>query len=127
MTVNRFCSSGLQTIALAAQRILAGEGEIFVAGGVESISLRAERDEQAHGQRGLAASSTSPRSTGRCCRPPSTWPSATRSRARSRTATACDSQLRAAAARAAGKFNDEIVPIDDAMKVVDKNTGAGDA
>src|SRR6185295_7528928 len=38
MTVNRFCSSGLQTIALAAQRILAGEAEIFVAGGVESIS-----------------------------------------------------------------------------------------
>ena len=38
MTVNRFCSSGLQTIALAAQRIAAGEGEVFVAGGVESIS-----------------------------------------------------------------------------------------
>jgi acetyl-CoA C-acetyltransferase len=38
MTVNRFCSSGLQTIALASQRVIAGEGEIFVAGGVESIS-----------------------------------------------------------------------------------------
>ncbi len=38
MTINRFCSSGLQTIALAAQRIIAGEGEVFVAGGVESIS-----------------------------------------------------------------------------------------
>ena len=38
MTVNRFCSSGLQTIALAAQRIMTGEGEIYVAGGVESIS-----------------------------------------------------------------------------------------
>jgi len=38
MTVNRFCSSGLQTIALAAQRIIAGEGDIFVGGGVESIS-----------------------------------------------------------------------------------------
>ena len=38
MTVNRFCSSGLQTIALAAQRIIAGEGDVFVAGGVESIS-----------------------------------------------------------------------------------------
>jgi acetyl-CoA C-acetyltransferase len=38
MTVNRFCSSGLQTIALAAQRIIAGEGDIYVAGGVESIS-----------------------------------------------------------------------------------------
>ena len=38
MTVNRFCSSGLQTIALAAQRVIAGEGDIYVAGGVESIS-----------------------------------------------------------------------------------------
>jgi len=38
ITVNRFCSSGLQTIALAAQRIIAGEAEVFVAGGVESIS-----------------------------------------------------------------------------------------
>ncbi|MGM9513706.1 acetyl-CoA C-acyltransferase [Roseateles sp. DB2] len=38
MTVNRFCSSGLQTIALAAQRIMAGEGDVYVAGGVESIS-----------------------------------------------------------------------------------------
>ena len=38
MTVNRFCSSGLQTIALAAQRIIAGEGQVYVAGGVESIS-----------------------------------------------------------------------------------------
>src|SRR5260370_3050529 len=37
MTVNRFCSSGLQTIALAAQRVIAGEGDVFVAGGVESI------------------------------------------------------------------------------------------
>ena len=37
-TVNRFCSSGLQTIALAAQRIIAGEADVYVAGGVESIS-----------------------------------------------------------------------------------------
>ena len=38
MTVNRFCSSGLQSIALAAQRVIAGEADIYVAGGVESIS-----------------------------------------------------------------------------------------
>ncbi len=37
-TVNRFCSSGLQTIAMAAQRIIAGESDLLVAGGVESIS-----------------------------------------------------------------------------------------
>jgi len=38
MTINRFCSSGLQTIATAAQRIMAGEGDVYVAGGLESIS-----------------------------------------------------------------------------------------
>jgi len=38
VTINRFCSSGLQTIAMASQRIIAGEGEVYVAGGVESIS-----------------------------------------------------------------------------------------
>src|SRR4029079_16830888 len=39
MTVNRFCSSGLQTVDLASQRIIAGEDAVYVAGGVESISL----------------------------------------------------------------------------------------
>ena len=38
VTINRFCSSGLQTIAMAAQRVIAGEAEVYVAGGVESIS-----------------------------------------------------------------------------------------
>jgi acetyl-CoA C-acetyltransferase len=38
-TVNRFCSSGLQTIAMAAQRIVAGEGDVYVAGGLEVISV----------------------------------------------------------------------------------------
>ena len=39
MTVNRFCSSGLQAIALAAQRIISGEASVLAAGGLESISL----------------------------------------------------------------------------------------
>ncbi|MBK6999302.1 MAG: acetyl-CoA C-acyltransferase [Rhodoferax sp.] len=38
MTLNRFCSSGLQAIATAAQRIIANEGDVYVAGGVEAIS-----------------------------------------------------------------------------------------
>src|SRR4029079_7872250 len=42
VTVNRFCSSGLQTIAMAAQRIIAGEADGIVAGGLESISLTQE-------------------------------------------------------------------------------------
>lgn len=39
MTVNRFCASGLQAIALAAQQIMAGFGETIIAGGAESMSL----------------------------------------------------------------------------------------
>src|SRR5207302_3437369 len=39
MTINRFCSSGLQAIALAAERIMAGGAEIIVAGGTESMSM----------------------------------------------------------------------------------------
>jgi acetyl-CoA acyltransferase len=39
MTINRFCSSGLQSIALAAERIAAGHAEAIVAGGTESMSL----------------------------------------------------------------------------------------
>ncbi len=46
MTINRFCSSGLQTIATAAQRIIANEGDIYVAGGVESISCTAQEMNQ---------------------------------------------------------------------------------
>jgi acetyl-CoA acyltransferase len=38
MTINRFCSSGLQTIAMAAERIMAGGAEIIIAGGAESMS-----------------------------------------------------------------------------------------
>src|SRR6201987_4736486 len=39
MTISRFCSSGLQAIAIAAQRIMAGQGDVAVAGGTESMSM----------------------------------------------------------------------------------------
>ena len=39
MTINRFCSSGLQAIAMAAERIMAGGAEVIVAGGTESMSM----------------------------------------------------------------------------------------
>ena len=39
MTINRFCSSGLQAIAIAAQQIMTGQGEVIVAGGTESMSM----------------------------------------------------------------------------------------
>jgi acetyl-CoA C-acetyltransferase len=39
LSINRFCSTGLQSIALASQRIIAGEGDVYIAGGIESITL----------------------------------------------------------------------------------------
>lgn len=59
MTVNRFCSSGLQTIALAAQRVIAGEGDVFVAGGVESISC-VQQEMNQHMLRDLALDKKKP-------------------------------------------------------------------
>jgi acetyl-CoA C-acetyltransferase len=123
MTVNRFCSSGLQTIALAAQRIMAGEGDIYVAGGVESISLVQNEMNKHHFQDDWLHRH----------KPESYWPMLQTAEyvARKYEITREDqdrygvqSQLRAAKGRAEGKTKDEIVPITVKMKVVDKNTGA---
>ncbi len=123
MTVNRFCSSGLQTVALAAQRIMTGEAECFVAGGVESIScVQNQMNTFMFQDEWLAAN-----------KPAVYWPmlqTAENVAARYKIGREAqdrfgvDSQNKAAAARAAGKFVDEIVPITTKMKVVDKATGA---
>jgi acetyl-CoA C-acetyltransferase len=122
ITVNRFCSSGLQTIAIAAQRIQAGEDGIYVAGGVESISL-VQKD---WGQQFQAEDWLQQHV------PAIYWPmlqtaeNVARRYEISREAQdryGVQSQLRAAAARAAGKFKREIVPISTRMKVVDKAKG----
>ena len=73
--------------------------------------LRAAGDEQAHDRRHLAGASTSPRSTGTCCRPPSRWPSATTSPSERMDDYGAASQQKACAAQEAGKFKDEIAPI----------------
>src|SRR5437763_2401766 len=123
MTVNRFCSSGLQTIALAAQRIIAGEGDIYVAGGVESISLVQNEMNKHHFQDEWLHRH----------KPEIYWPMLQTAEyvARRYEITREDqdrygvqSQSRAAKARAEGKTKDEIVPITVKMKVLDKNTGA---
>jgi acetyl-CoA C-acetyltransferase len=121
MTVNRFCSSGLQTVALASQRILTGEAEIFVAGGVESIScVQNEMNKHMLAETWLTQN-----------KPEIYWPMlATAENVAKRYKIGrevqdrygVDSQLKAAKARAEGKFRDEIVPISTRMKVVDKNT-----
>ena len=122
MTVNRFCSSGLQTIALASQRIMTGEGSIFVAGGVESISLVQNEMNKHHFQDEWLHRH----------HPETYWPMLQTAEYVARRYEiprekqdefGVQSQNRAAQARAAGKFKDEIAPITTKMKVVDKNTG----
>jgi acetyl-CoA C-acetyltransferase len=123
MTVNRFCSSGLQTIALAAQRIMAGEGEIYAAGGVESIScVQNEMNTHMISEAWIAEH-----------KPELYWPMLQTAEYVAKTygisreqqdQYGVRSQQRAAAARDAGKFNDEIAPMTTTMKVVDKATGA---
>jgi len=123
MTVNRFCSSGLQTIALAAQRVMAGEGSIFVAGGVESISLVQNEMNKHHFQDEWLHRH----------KPETYWPMLQTAEYVARRYEiprekqdeyGVQSQQRAAKARAEGRFKDEIVPITTKMKVVDKNTAA---
>ena len=122
MTVNRFCSSGLQTIALGAQRIMAGEGDVYVAGGVESISLvqndmntkdmldgwlKVNKPEIYWSMLQTAEMVAKRYDIGR----------------EAQDHYGVQSQLRAAAAAAAGRTRDEIVPVTVTMKTVDKQTG----
>ena len=122
MTVNRFCSSGLQSVALAAQRVLAGETGIYVAGGVESISLVQNEANKLHGKEDWLTQN----------KPEIYWNMLQTAEqvakkygipreAQDRYGVL--SQQRAAKSRAEGKFKDEIAPITTKMKVVDKTTG----
>ncbi|HDR9583938.1 TPA: acetyl-CoA C-acyltransferase [Burkholderia stabilis] len=122
MTVNRFCSSGLQTIALAAQRIIAGEGEVYVAGGVESISCVQNEMNRHMIQEGWLVEH----------KPEIYWNMLqTAENVAKRYGIAKErqdeygarSQLRAAAAQEAGLFRDEIVPITVRAGIADKATG----
>src|SRR5438105_8843846 len=109
-TVNRFCSSGLQTIALASERIMAGFGEAFIAGGVESMSTLsrgggrlkpnpylAEEYPAAYTSMGITAENVAKKYG--------------ISRA-DQDAFGLRSHQKAVAAIAAGKFKEEIVPLD---------------
>ena len=122
LTVNRFCSSGLQTIALASQRIIAGEGDVYVAGGVESISCV----QQEMNQHMLADPALVKK------KPEIYWNMLqTAEQVAKRYNIGRDrmdeygaaSQQKACAAQAAGKFTDEIAPITVQAGVVDKVMG----
>ena len=120
-TVNRFCSSGLQTIVLAAQRIMAGEADVIVAGGVESIScVQNELNQHMHRETWLAAH-----------KPEIYWSMLETAETVARRYNisrerqdeyGVQSQQRAAAAAAAGRFTAEIVPMTVTMGVADKET-----
>ena len=122
MTMNRFCSSGLQTIASAAQRIMTGECDLLVAGGVESIScVQNEMNLHMLEEEWLKIN-----------RPAVYWTMiATAETVAARYGIdrevqdryAARSHQRAAAAQAAGRFGDEIVPFQTTMAVTDKETG----
>jgi acetyl-CoA C-acetyltransferase len=120
LTVNRFCSSGLQAIALAAQRIAAGEGDVYVAGGVESISC-VQMNSAMLNDPALAA-----------VQPAMYWGMLeTAEQVAKRYQIGRDamdeygalSQQRAEAAQAQGLFMQEIAPITVTMGVVDKKMG----
>jgi acetyl-CoA C-acetyltransferase len=123
MTVNRFCSSGLQTIAIASQRIMSGEGDVYAAGGVESIScVQNEMNKHMLNDEWILEH-----------KPELYWPmlqtaeyvaqkySISRER---QDQYGVSSQCRATAARNSGRFSLEIAPITTGMKVVDKESGA---
>ena len=122
VTVNRFCSSGLQTIALAAQRIMAGEGDIYVAGGVESIScVQNEANQHMIHDPALVKS-----------KPEIYWNMLqTAEQVAKRYQIGRDamdeygaaSQQKACAAQAAGLFEAEIAPITVTAGVADKSLG----
>jgi len=121
MTVNRFCSSGLQTIALAAQRIVAGEADIYVAGGVESISLVQNTANKSHLQEAWLKQNKpeiywSMLQTAEMVAKRYNIPREAQDR------YGVQSQLRAAAAAEAGRTRDEIAPITTKMQVIDKQT-----
>lgn len=122
MTLDRQCASGLMAIATAAKQVIVDRMDIVVAGGVESISgvqtkeFRVDQDPEL-----LALQPDVPMPMIGTAEVVATRYGISRGHC---DAYALSSQQRTAAAQAAGRFADEIVPVRATMKVVDKNTGA---
>jgi acetyl-CoA C-acetyltransferase len=122
MTVNRFCSSGLQTIALAAQRIIAGEGQVYVAGGVESISC-VQQEMNTHMLQDLALAKMKPEIYWNMLQTAEQVAKRYKIGRDRMDEYGAASQQKACAAQAAGLFNDEIAPITVTQGVIDKVMG----
>lgn len=121
-TINRFCSSGLQAIATAAAHIRAGDGTIYVAGGVESISC-VQNEINTHMLKDVWLAEHKPAVYMPMLQTAENVASRYGISRERQDEYGVRSQLRAAAAAAAGKFDDEIVPVETVAGVVDKTTG----
>src|SRR5688572_28519376 len=123
MTVNRFCSSGLQTIALAAQRIMAGEGEVYVAGGLESISCVQNDRMNLFMAKENWLEQHKPEIYWTMLQTAETVAARYKIPREAQDRYGVQSQQRAAAAQSAGRFKDEIVSIDVVAGVADRDSG----
>ena len=123
MSINRFCSSGLQSIALAAQRVMTEGASVIVAGGLESISC-VQNETNTHMRRDPWIDEHKPTLYWSMLQTAETVAKRYNISKEAQDEYGVRSQLRAAAGQAAGKFKDEIVPMTTTMGVVDKNTGA---
>jgi acetyl-CoA C-acetyltransferase len=122
VSINRFCSSGLQTIAFAAQRIITGEGEIYAAGGLESIScIQNHANTRMLKERWLVQHK--PEIYWNMLQTAETVAKRYNISRQLQDEYGVQSQQRAAAAAQAGRFNDEIVPFTTVMAVADKAAG----
>ena len=122
MSVNRFCSSGLQTIAMAAQRIMTEQVPVIVAGGVESISC-VQNEANRHMGRDPWLAEHKPTIFWNMLQTAEQVAKRYNVPKQAQDEYGVRSQVRAAAAQAAGKFNDEIAPMTTVMAVADKATG----
>jgi acetyl-CoA C-acetyltransferase len=122
VTVNRFCSSGLQTIAMAAQRIIAGEGDVYVAGGVESISC-VQNEANAHMLADSWLAENKPEIYWSMLQTAEQVAKRYKISRERMDQYGAGSQQKAAAALEAGKFKDEIAPITVSAGVADPVMG----
>jgi acetyl-CoA C-acetyltransferase len=121
-TVNRFCSSGLQAIAMAAQRVIVDRVPVLAAGGLESISC-VQNEMNRHMLREPWILEHKPELYWPMLRTAETVATRYKIPREKQDEYGAASQQRAAAAREAGKFDDEIVPITVTAGRADRATG----
>ncbi|HET6921636.1 MAG TPA: acetyl-CoA C-acyltransferase [Anaeromyxobacteraceae bacterium] len=121
-TVNRFCSSGLQTIAMAAHRVMVDKVPVLVAGGLESISC-VQQELNEHMRRDPWLKENKPALYLPMLETAEVVAKRYGISREKQDQYGVQSQQRAAAAQAAGKFQDEIVPFPTRMGVADKDSG----